>query len=124
MSCLKKATRFIYANIPLEATAKTPALTVEQAYDIAAYMESLPRANKPGREKHFPVADFRPADCPVPEYFDGDATALEKAKYVPYHYRNAVVQPTSSMPFSASTTLRRRHSSSGSVMSPFFLIYA
>ena len=84
MSRLKKATRFIYANMPLGATAKTPALTVEQAYDIAAYVESLPRTNKPGREKDFPVAEFRPADYPVPEYFDGDAAALEKAKYGPF----------------------------------------
>lgn len=84
MSRLKKATRFIYANMPLGTTHKSPVLTVEEAYDIASYMESLDRPMKANREKDFPNPDFRPKDYPVPAFFNGDEAALEKAKYGPY----------------------------------------
>ena len=85
MSRLKSAAKFIHANMPLGASSKVPALTVDQAYDAAAYILSLPRKNKNGREKDFPNLDFRPDDYPVPEYFYGDKKALEKAKIGPYN---------------------------------------
>lgn len=84
MSRLITATRFIHANMPLGTTADKPALTVEQAYDVGAYVESLPRPERPGREHDFPDPEFRPVDYPVPAYFKGDAAALDKAKYGPY----------------------------------------
>lgn len=84
MSRLIKATRFIYANMPLGTMADKPALSVEQAYDAAAYMESLPRPERTGREKDFPDPQFRPKDYPVPAYFGDDAAALEKARFGPY----------------------------------------
>ena len=84
MSRLKMATKFIYANMPLGTTSKAPALTIDQAYDISAYVLSLIRPHKKGRDKDFPNANFRPDDYPVPEYFKGDKKALEKAKLGPY----------------------------------------
>jgi cytochrome c len=84
MSRLKKASQFIHANMPLGANSKTPVLTIEQSYDVAAYVLSLPRENKKGREHDFPDKKFRPTDYPVPEYFKDDKTALEKAKLGPY----------------------------------------
>lgn len=84
MSRIITATKFIHANMPLGATYKSPVLSVGQAYDIAAYVESLPRAAHPDRAKDFPNPDFRPADYPVPAYFNGDKAALEKAKYGPF----------------------------------------
>ena len=84
MSRLKSASKFIHANMPLGASSKTPALTIDQAYDVAAYILSLPRENKNGRDKDFPNPKFRPEDYPVPEYFNGDKIALEKAKIGPY----------------------------------------
>ena len=84
MSRLKTATQFIHANMPLGTSSKKPALTVEQAYDVAAYILSLPRKNKSGRDKDFPNTNFRPDDYPVPEYFNGNRNALEKAKLGPY----------------------------------------
>jgi len=84
MSRLKKASRFIHANMPLGANSKTPILTTAQSYDVAAYVLSLPRVNKKGREQDFPDKDFRPTDYPVPAYFKNDKTALEKAKLGPY----------------------------------------
>jgi thiosulfate dehydrogenase len=84
MSRLIKATRFIHANMPLGATSKNPTLTVDQAYDVAAYVLSLPRPERPGRENDFPDPEFRPADYPVPAYFKGDKQALQRAKLGPY----------------------------------------
>lgn len=84
MSRLKKATRFIYGNMPKGTTAQNPTLTVDQAYDIAAYVESLQRPMKAHREKDFPNPRFRPDDYAVPAYFKGDKAAYDKAKYGPY----------------------------------------
>lgn len=84
MSRLMKASRFIYANMPLGTNSKAPVLTIEQSYDVAAYVLSLPIGERQGREKDFPDANFRPADYPVPEYYKGDAKAFEKAKLGPY----------------------------------------
>ena len=84
MSRLKKASQFIHVNMPLGANSTTPILTVEQSYDVAAFVLSLPRNEKKGREKDFPDSDFRPDDYPVPEYFNNDKKALEKAKLGPF----------------------------------------
>ena len=84
MSRLKKASRFIHANMPLGAKSNTPILTVGQSYDVAAYVLSLPRENKKGRENDFPDNNYRPKDYPVPAYFKNDKIALEKAKLGPY----------------------------------------
>ncbi|MBN2816558.1 MAG: c-type cytochrome [Campylobacterales bacterium] len=85
MSHLKTATRFIYTNMPLGASeSDKPMLSVEQAYDVAAYVLSLERPNKPGREYDFPNPNFRPDDYPVPAYFPDDEVALEQAKYGPF----------------------------------------
>jgi cytochrome c len=84
MSRLITATRFIHANMPFGATADKPVLTVEQAYDVAGYIESLPRPERSGREHDFPDPEFRPVDYPVPAFFKGDEAALDKARYGPY----------------------------------------
>ncbi|RKZ67748.1 MAG: hypothetical protein DRQ44_05285 [Gammaproteobacteria bacterium] len=84
MSRLKKDSRFIHANMPLGANSTTPILTIEQSYDVAAFVLSLPRSEKKGREKDFPDSDFRPDDYPVPEYFNNDKKALEKSKLGPF----------------------------------------
>jgi len=84
MSRLKIASRFIHANMPLGTSSK-PILSIDHTYDVTAYILSLPRGNKEGREKNFPDENFRPADYPVPEYFGNDTKALAKAKFDSYH---------------------------------------
>jgi thiosulfate dehydrogenase len=84
MSRLITATQFIFVNMPLGTTADKPALTVSQAYDVAAYIESLPRPEYPGRKHDFPNPAFRPVDYPVPAFFNNDAAALDMARYGPY----------------------------------------
>jgi cytochrome c len=85
MSRIIKATRFIHANMPLGASADKPLLTVDEAFDVAGYLESLPRPEKAGRDKDFPDPAFRPADYPVPAYYEGDKQALEKARFGPFN---------------------------------------
>jgi cytochrome c len=85
MSRLKKASKFIHANMPFGVSSKDPSLTDAQAYDVAAYVLSLPRSERKGRDTDFPDKNFRPDDYPVPAYFDGDKAALEKSKLGPYN---------------------------------------
>lgn len=84
MSRITMATRFIHSNMPLGTSSDEPALSIDDAYDVAGYVESLPRPRRPGRDKDFPDPGFRPADYPVPEYFNGDMKALDRARYGPF----------------------------------------
>ncbi|MDE1463843.1 hypothetical protein [Spartinivicinus poritis] len=61
-----------------------PAISVEQAYDVAGYINSLARPERVNRQNDFPNPRLRPKDYPVPAYFGGDIKALEKAKYGPF----------------------------------------
>ena len=85
MSRIIKATRFIHANMPLGASSEQPILSVDDAFDVAGFIESLARPNRPDRDKDFPDPKFRPADYPVPGYFGDDNKALERAKYGPFN---------------------------------------
>lgn len=84
MSRILKSTRFIHANMPLGTQSDKPALSADDAFDVAGYVESLKRPHKEGRDKDFPNEKFRPVDYPVPEYFNGDKKKLERAKYGPF----------------------------------------
>jgi cytochrome c len=84
MSRIITATRFIHANMPQGTDPDHPTLTVEEAFDVAGYVESLSRPSRPGRDNDFPNANFRPKDYPVPAYFGNDTAALDRAKYGPF----------------------------------------
>lgn len=84
MSRILKAAYFIHSNMPFGAAADTPALSADEAFDVAGYIVSLERPHKKGRENDFPDKKFRPVDYPVAEYFNGDAKAIERAKYGPF----------------------------------------
>ena len=85
MSRIIKATYFIHSNMPFGTAADTPALSADEAFDVAGYIMSFKRPHKKGREKDFPEKKFRPVDYAVPEYFNGDTRALERAKYGPFN---------------------------------------
>jgi thiosulfate dehydrogenase len=61
--------QFIYTNMPLGATYQNPVLTQEQAWDIAAYVNSLPR---PGKDisQDWPDIKLKPFDHPFGPYAD------------------------------------------------------
>lgn len=72
------ATKFIKANMPFGA----PNLTLEEAYDVASYINSHERPKKSGLEKDFPVLSDKPVDTPYPPY--NDKFSLEQHKVGPF----------------------------------------
>lgn len=61
--------QFIYANMPFGVTYDKPVLTEEQAWDIAAYVNSRPR---PGKDlsRDWPDIRLKPFDHPFGPYAD------------------------------------------------------
>jgi thiosulfate dehydrogenase len=70
MHSVTTAAGFIKANMPLGVTYTNPALTDEEAYDIAGYINSLPRPEKEGVKKDFPDLTKKPVDTPYGSYAD------------------------------------------------------
>jgi thiosulfate dehydrogenase len=56
----ERAAAFIKRNMPMD---KPGTLTQDQAYDLAAYITSLPRTDLPGKELDYP-AGKAPSDVP------------------------------------------------------------
>lgn len=76
--------RFIHANMPFGATAATPVLSIDEAYDIAAYVDSaLARRHSLVRPTLYPDPAFRPSGFVIPEMFQNEA-AYEAARFGPY----------------------------------------
>jgi thiosulfate dehydrogenase len=72
---------YIKANMPLGATFNTPQLTDEEAWDIAAFVNSLPRPNK-NTAKDWPDISKKPIDYPFGPFTDGFSE--QQHKYGPY----------------------------------------
>jgi len=62
MGRLISAANFIHSNMP-NGTTDQPALSVEEAWDVAAYVESMNRPQKAGLDKDFPVRSEKSADA-------------------------------------------------------------
>ncbi|SFU99350.1 c-type cytochrome [Pontibacter akesuensis] len=73
--------KYVKANMPLGATYDNPQLTDEEAWDVAAYVNSLPRPKKDIR-KDWPDISKKPFDHPFGPYTDGFSE--ERHKYGPY----------------------------------------
>ena len=56
----ERAAAFIKHNMPMD---KPGSLSDQEAYDVAAYITSLPRMDLPGKEQDYP-AGKAPADVP------------------------------------------------------------
>lgn len=66
MARVLTAARFIKARMPLG----NPSLTDDEAYDVAAYMNSHERPAMDGLEKDYPELHRKPVDSPYPPYAD------------------------------------------------------
>ncbi len=77
-----KAMRFIKHNMPLGVSYDRPLLTDDQAYDVAAYINSFARPEKANKENDFPDRSKKPVDSPYPPYMDEFPT--EQHKYGPF----------------------------------------
>ena len=71
MARLITAANFVHFNMPHGTDYLNPQLTVEQAWDVAAYMISQPRPTKAGLDKDFPDLLTKPVDAPYGPYADG-----------------------------------------------------
>lgn len=77
--------RFIYGYMPLGATPERPQLTLEQAYDIAAYVNTqLPRGHDPDISSLYPNPRFRPAYIALPDFFADNTSKFNRARFGPY----------------------------------------
>ena len=61
---------FIHFNMPHGTDYLDARLGVEEAWDIAAYVESQPRPHRAGLEHDFPDLLTKPVDAPYGPYFD------------------------------------------------------
>jgi thiosulfate dehydrogenase len=67
---LSRFAGYVKANMPLGATYDSPQLTDEEAWDVAAYVNSLPRPKK-DLSKDWPDISKKPVDHPFGPYADG-----------------------------------------------------
>lgn len=70
MTRVLTAAAFIHANMPLGTPWDRPALTDEQAFDVAAYINSQSRPEHTTLEQDYPDRTKKPVDCPYPPYAD------------------------------------------------------
>ena len=73
---------FIHFNMPHGADYLDPQLTVEEAWDVAAYAVSQPRPHKAGLAHDFPDLLLKPIDAPYGPY--ADHFSERQHKYGPF----------------------------------------
>ncbi|MBC2838773.1 c-type cytochrome [Robiginitalea sp. SC105] len=64
------AAQFIKGNMPFGVTWDRPLLTDEEAYDVAGYINSRLRPDKPNRELDFPDLSKKPVSTPYGPFAD------------------------------------------------------
>jgi len=84
MARLITAARFIKGNMPYGVTHDAPQLSDEEAYDVAAYINSHNRPEKANKELDYPNLAKKPKDCPYPPY--NDNIPQEQHKIGPFNF--------------------------------------
>jgi thiosulfate dehydrogenase len=82
MTRILTAAAFVRHNMPFGVTFDSPLLSDADAYDVAAYMNSLDRPVRPNLDKDFPNKLQKPVDTPYGPYADGFPP--EQHKYGPF----------------------------------------
>jgi thiosulfate dehydrogenase len=90
MNRLITAANFVHFNMPHGTDYLNPQLTVEEAWDVAAYVLSQPRPDKSGLEKDFPNRLLKPVDTPYGPYADGFTE--KQHKYGPFAPIRAAIE--------------------------------
>jgi thiosulfate dehydrogenase len=78
---LSSFTKYIYTNMPYGATYESPMLSEEEAWDIAAYVLSLPRPER-SFDGDWPKIETKPLDHPFGPF--ADTFSEEQHKYGPF----------------------------------------
>ena len=84
MSRLLTAARFLKGNMPLGASFENPILSDEEAYDLAAYMNSNSRPEKAFKELDYPNLKKKPKDTAYGPY--ADQISEIQHKYGPFNF--------------------------------------
>jgi thiosulfate dehydrogenase len=71
MNRLIAAANFIHNNMPNGTTWQQPVLSNEDAWDVAAYVQSQPRPQKANLDRDYPVRSEKPVDSGYGPYADG-----------------------------------------------------
>jgi len=82
MNRLLTTAAFIQSNMPLGTSWNRPAITNEEAYDIAAYLSSKERPQISGLDSDFPKLEKKPVDSPYLPYADN--FPQEQHQYGPF----------------------------------------
>jgi len=61
---------FIHANMPFGTHYDAPALSAEDAWDVAAYVNSQPRPHREHLDADYPDRSRKPVDAPFPPFTD------------------------------------------------------
>jgi thiosulfate dehydrogenase len=78
MARLIAAAEFIHSNMPNGVSYDQPALSEADAWDVAAYVESLQRPRKADLEQDYPVRNQKPPDAAYPPFADGQKAKAHK----------------------------------------------
>lgn len=76
------AAQFIKGNMPLGVKHDAPVLKDSEAYDLAAYINSLPRPEKPNKEADFPDLKLKPMSTAYAPW--ADDFSPQQHKYGPF----------------------------------------
>lgn len=71
MHRLMPSASFIRANMPFGANYRAPLLSVEDAWDVAAFVNSQPRPARARLDLDYPDRSRKPIDAPFPPFADG-----------------------------------------------------
>ncbi len=82
MTRVLAAAAFVRHNMPLGTMFDAPVLSDSDAYDVAAYINSLDRPAKADLEKDYPNRMQKPVDAPYGPYVDG--LPAEQHKFGPF----------------------------------------
>jgi len=70
MHRLMASAAFVHANMPFGTTYQAPVLSKEDAWDVAAYINSRPRPSRAHLERDYPNRAKKPVDAPFPPFAD------------------------------------------------------
>lgn len=73
---------FIRANMPLGTRYDAPALSVDEAWDVAAFINSQPRPARAHLDRDYPDRARKPVDAPFPPF--ADSFPLEQHQLGPF----------------------------------------
>ncbi len=82
MHRLITAANYVRANMPFGATYRAPLLSVEDAWDVAAFINSQPRPARAHLDLDYPDRAKKPVDAPFPPF--ADAFPLEQHRLGPF----------------------------------------